>query len=523
MELILKIAWRNILRHKGKSIIIGIIIFLGSLIMTLGNGVIAGMEHGLQKNIVAGFTGDIVIISEKQETDNVLFTVMGKAIEPIYNFLDIKKMLAQKEYIEKFLPAGRDMAMILNEEGGAPGFAFLLGVDFGKYEEMFPHSMKPIEGKLPKDNERGAIIPTNRRKEFYDFMGLWYLPSKEKFNVKNFKEAVKEEPDMGNIKLKDSIIFLGYSDKNTTQDIRLDVKGIVKFNALNTIFGHYNLVDIESFRECLGFFSGVSRQVNLSEEKKKILEMENENLDELFSEGVFADLPSNAFIGGKNKKTAAPIQTDLKLTPVPAALPGSDIDKEAGAYNVIFVKLKKGISLEDGLKKINRDLKENNLKSRAVSWKKAFGFLGSMAIVIKGALVGFVMLIFFVAVIIIVNTLTMAAIERTTEIGMMRAIGARKSFIGTMFLGETGILTVIFGGAGIIAGVIVVKIIPLFNITSDNDMVQLLFGGDSLFPVLSLSDIFITTVQLLFVTTIAVIYPIKIAKGITPLEAIARD
>ena len=487
---------------------------MGSLIMTLGNGVIAGMEHGLQKNIVSGFTGDIVIISEKQETDNVLFTVMGKAIEPIYNFPDIKKMLLQRRYIDKFLPAGRDMAMILNEEGGAPGFAFLLGVDFGKYEEMFPHNMKPIEGRLLKDNERGAIIPTDARKEFYDYMGLWYLPSNEKFNVKNFKEVIKEEPDMNNIKIKDSIIFLGYSDKNTTQDIRLDVKGIVKFNALNTIFGHYNIVDIESFRECLGFFSGAFRQVNLSEEKKKILEMENENLDELFSEGVIA---------GKNEKTAAPIQTDLKLTPIISPPSDSDIDKESGAYNVVFVKLNKGISLENGLKKINRDLKENNLKSRAVSWKKAFGFLGSMAIVIKGALMGFVMLIFLVAIIIIVNTLTMAAIERTTEIGMMRAIGARKSFIGTMFLGETGILTVIFGGAGIIVGIIVVKIIPFFNITSDNDMVQLLFGGDSLFPILSVSDIFITTAQLFFVTTIAVLYPLKIAKGITPLEAIARD
>lgn len=514
MELILKIAWRNILRHKGKSIIIGIIIFLGSLIMTLGNGVIAGMEEGLQKNIVNGFTGDIVIISEKQETDNVLFTVMGKAIEPIYNFPDIKKMLSQKDYIEKFLPAGRDMAMILNEEGGAPGFAFLLGVDFGKYEEMFPKNMKPIEGRLLKDNDRGAIIPAHARKEFYNYMGLWYLPTKEKFDAKNFEDAIGEKPDMNNIKLKDSIIFLGYSDKNTTQDIRLDIKGIVKFNALNTIFGLYNLVDIESFRECLGFFSGAFKQVNLSEEKKKILEMENKNLDELFSEGVFVE---------KTKENATPITGDLKLTPVTDALPSSDADKEAGAYNVVFVKLKKGISLDEGLNKINRDLKENNLKSRAVSWKKAFGFLGSMAILIKGTLMGFVMLIFFVAVIIIVNTLTMAAIERTTEIGMMRAIGATKSFIGTMFLGETGILTVIFGGGGIIAGIIIVKIIPLFSITSKNDMVQLLFGGDSLFPVLSVSDIFVTIVQLLFVTTIAVIYPIKIAKGITPLEAIARD
>ena len=129
MNLIFKIAWRNISRHKGKSIIIGVILFLGSLIMTIGNGVISGMEKGLQDNIINGFTGDIVIISDKQESDNVLFTLMGKAIEPINNFLKIKEVLVKQDYVEKFLPAGRNMAMILNEEGGAPGFAFLIGVD----------------------------------------------------------------------------------------------------------------------------------------------------------------------------------------------------------------------------------------------------------------------------------------------------------------------------------------------------------------------------------------------------------
>ena len=54
------------------------------------------------------------------------------------------------------------------------------------------------------------------------------------------------------------------------------------------------------------------------------------------------------------------------------------------------------------------------------------------------------------AIIIIVNTLSMAAIERTSEIGMMRAVGARKGFIRLMFLGETAALSAIFGGAGIV-------------------------------------------------------------------------
>ena len=202
---------------------------------------------------------------------------------------------------------------------------------------------------------------------------------------------------------------------------------------------------------------------------------------------------------------------------------GKKGDIEAGTYNVIFVRLREGVSLSEGLKKLNAMLKGEHLGVRAVSWKKAFGLLGSMATIIKGALFGFVMLLFVVAIIIIVNTLTMAALERTSEIGMMRAIGARKSFIGNMFLGETAILSFVFGGVGIIVGIVAIRIVPLLHITSSNDMVQLLFGGDTFFPVLSFQDIIITIFQLLLVTLIAVVYPMKVARGITPLEALVRD
>ena len=135
----------------------------------------------------------------------------------------------------------------------------------------------------------------------------------------------------------------------------------------------------------------------------------------------------------------------------------------------------------------------------------------------------FVMLLFFVAIIIIVNTLTMAALERTSEIGMMRAIGARKEFISRMFLGETVMLSAVFGGLGIVLGYVIIRLVPLFNITTQNDMLQLLFGGDKFMPYLSLTDMLMALGQLALVSIIAVIYPVKIARNITPLDAISRD
>jgi ABC-type lipoprotein release transport system permease subunit len=194
-----------------------------------------------------------------------------------------------------------------------------------------------------------------------------------------------------------------------------------------------------------------------------------------------------------------------------------------GVYNLIFVKLKNHAASAQALTGLNRALAESKTGLRAVSWKKASGPIGSMTTLIKGALVMFVSFLFLVAIIIIVNTLTMAAMERTSEIGMMRAIGAHKNFIRAMFFGETGMLALVFGGLGLVLGMVIVNVIPLMHITSSNDVVQLLYGGDTFRPMLLWSDLVATLLELLMVTLIAAIYPVRVASAIKPLDAISRD
>ena len=54
-------------------------------------------------------------------------------------------------------------------------------------------------------------------------------------------------------------------------------------------------------------------------------------------------------------------------------------------------------------------------------------------------------------------------------------------------------------------------------------MVQLLYGGLHFRPQLTLIDLLLAALQLCAVTILAVIYPLKVALGITPLDAISRD
>lgn len=132
MSLIFKIAWRNILRHKGKSIIIGMILFLGALIMTAGNAVISGMDKGLQENIVNRFTGDIVLIATNQKDEAVVAGGMMAGTEIITEYTNVRKVLQSQNYIKDFIPVCRGFTMVLNDKGDM-GFTALLGVDIDRY------------------------------------------------------------------------------------------------------------------------------------------------------------------------------------------------------------------------------------------------------------------------------------------------------------------------------------------------------------------------------------------------------
>ena len=517
MQLIIKIAWRNIMRHRGKSLVIGVILFVGALLMTVGNGVISGMDKGLRKNIINGFTGDIVLVAESQESDAVFMDMMGKSVEPINNFKQVDSLLKTVDMLKDWVPIGKNGAMVLNEEGGAPGFTFLIGMDFERYRRMFPNTMKAVEGRLLEPGEKGVLVPTGARKQMFEVSNIWFIPEGCGIDTTQMFPEAKEA--LSGLVSKQNIVFMGMGADNTSTDIRLGIKGIVRYNALNHIWGHFGLVDIESYRTCLGYISAKDKaSLELSDDDKSLLEDDGTDLDNLFSsDGMMTD---NVFAS----TSVAAVETVPSTTVASAEQPEAVVtDLDDGAYNLVLVLLKDHEKLDEKVKLLNERLKAANLGVRAISWKKAIGAIGSMAVLIKSALFLFVMFLFFVAIIIIVNTLSMAALERTSEIGMMRAVGARKGFISTMFLGETALLSFFFGGLGIVVGYSVVRILAALKFTSDNDMVQLLFGGDTFHPLLSGGDIMLAIIQLAFVTLLAVVYPMSVARSITPLDAITRE
>jgi putative ABC transport system permease protein len=78
--------------------------------------------------------------------------------------------------------------------------------------------------------------------------------------------------------------------------------------------------------------------------------------------------------------------------------------------------------------------------------------------VINGVLVLIALISLVVAAVNIMNTMYTAVLERTKEIGVMKAVGAKNDDIMIMFIFESGLFGLVGGVLGIIAGYIVASI-----------------------------------------------------------------
>lgn len=507
MSVVSKVAWRNIWRYKGKSLIIGIILIVGTFIMTVGNGIISGMEKGLNDNIPDLFTGDIVLISDEQQKNQVLFEMMGTPIKVIKNYQQLEKILQKEEMIEDFLPVAAGTVLLFNP-GSELYNIMLIGIDIEKYLSFFPDSIQITAGKMLEPGERGILISEYTRDSLYDLMDYWLLPENEELNESQL--PTEDRDNYKELELRKDVVFMGISTSNSALDVKVPVKGIMKYKALNQLWGNYSLVDIESFREAHNYVTGQDSLIKLSPEDESLLS--TESMDALFS---FDSIMLNLTVTEENLSYEM-IQEEMIKEDNHYVL-------DTGSFNMIFVRLKEGVAQKEAINRLNGLFRENNIAIRAISWADAMGTVGSMAGLIKASLNIFIIFIFIVASIVIMNTLTMAAVERIPELGMMRAVGARKGFLRRMFISETVLISAFFGGIGILSGIGIIHLIKQANITTTNELLQMIYGGNKLYPVISLYDLLFGIIELFFVTFLSVIYPLKLVGKIVPLDAIARE
>lgn len=139
-----------------------------------------------------------------------------------------------------------------------------------------------------------------------------------------------------------------------------------------------------------------------------------------------------------------------------------------------------------------------------------------------------IQLYFFMGIILfallfgITNTMLMSVIERIREIGILIALGMKRSKIFSMIILETIALSLVGGFAGLIIGVIIVQMVNTTGINLSLFAEGLSQFGIStiLYPVLPLSFYPIITLMIIVSAVIAAIYPAMKAIKLKPATAI---
>ncbi len=125
----------------------------------------------------------------------------------------------------------------------------------------------------------------------------------------------------------------------------------------------------------------------------------------------------------------------------------------------IMVKTAEGFEPEDVAETIKRKLrrsrgeKEDQETFTVQTSEQLLGVFQNIFAVVQGVLVGIAAISLLVGGVGIMNTMYTAVLERTKEIGTMKAIGARNSHILLLFLLESGLLGLVGGLIGVGIGI----------------------------------------------------------------------
>lgn len=510
MKEIFKLAIRNLKEHKSKTIIISLFLIFGVAIVILGNSFLESVNRGLEKDFRANYTGDIAISIKPEKGDRIeIFGVessnMTGTIPQIPAIPDLEKVQklvdetegvkSQTKLISAMVIVAKGLEIDIDEilDRDDLGFddmpvSMLFAGEDETYWKTFS-GINFVEGTYPAPYTNEVMVDTRVKRAF--------------------ESLYKAELNIG-----DTILIAGANTKGIIREGK--ISGIFKPSNENSAMFQIIYCNPGLARSFADLTYGSSFSQELPENVN--LNLSSMSEDELFGDSdddFFGDIDEDdTFLG-----SAADFDSILGDTTLRDELNKTD----DGAWHYILLKLNHPSQTEKTIKTLKKQCEEQDLNVQIQDWKNA---AGSYAYTVEGIGIVFNMLIIILAVvvfIIIMNTMTVSVIERTGEIGTMRAIGAEKSFVRKLFFTESLFLTLVSSVIGIILAFIIMKIFNSLNITITNSIAKMILGGGLLQFSPTVKIIGMTVLIALAGSIISNLYPVSSALKITPLKALNKE
>ncbi len=507
MKAIFNLAIKNLREHKSKTVIISLFLTFGIAIVIMGNSFLESINRGLEKDFRENYTGDIAIGAKEPKgtrvdifgVNSVTTTGEMPQIDAILDLEKVEQILAEETEITKktklisaqvIVAKGLEMDMdaIMDRDDltfdDLPISMLFAGED-ETYWETFS-DVHFVEGTYPAPNTNEVIIDTRVQRAF--------------------KGLYREDLNLG-----DTILMCG------TNGVTIrEAKVVGIFDPPNENSAMFQIIYCNP--SLARSFANLTYASSFSQELPDSVDLGISDIseDDMFSfdDDFFAISEDDSFLGS-NSSNFDDILGDTTLR-------DKLNETDDGAWQFILTKVDHPSKINQTIAKLNARFVQEGLEVRAMDWKDAaYSYSGT----VDG--IGFIfnLLIIILAIvvfIIIMNTMTVSVIERTGEIGTMRAIGAEKRFVKRLFYTEAVLLTVISAIVGIILAFIIMAIFNACNITITNSIAKMILGGGLLHFSPTFKIIFITVLIALFGSIISNKYPVSYALKITPLKALSK-
>lgn len=169
--------------------------------------------------------------------------------------------------------------------------------------------------------------------------------------------------------------------------------------------------------------------------------------------------------------------------------------------------------IEDKFRK-HRDQKEGEEDFTVESFEDLLETFGTFIDIINGILILIAFISVIVASVNVMNTMYTAVLERTKEIGIMKAIGAKNRDIIFIFVFESGLLGLIGGAIGIGLG---------YLISSTGGKYAALAGYSALYPIFPMSLIIGCLLFSGFIGAVSGVLPAIQASKLKPVDALRYE